>query len=102
MDTGEIAFYLQQQSCQGVGVSLHFIKRVVVDIEDSTEIAQQRLALKHIRVIIQFGIGDFVIVIFIVDFTDDFFKDIFQCNQTARAAKLVHKGSGPVRGEGFL
>ena len=53
MNFREVTIYLEDKSSQGVGIPLNLFERLVVDVENPTEITQRCLSLKDKRVFIQ-------------------------------------------------
>ena len=70
---GEIAFELQQQAGQRVGIALDIVKNIVVECKDFAEIAQKHFAFENIGVVVDLGLAFNVVVVFVVDFADNFF-----------------------------
>ena len=50
---GEVALQLEQQSGKRVGIAFHLGKLIVVDANNLAEVAQQRLSLKDVRVVVE-------------------------------------------------
>ena len=73
----EIAFQFEQQSGQRVGIALYFLEFFVAYFENLAEIGEQRLALKHVCVLVQFGIIALFFVVFVVDFAHYFLQNVF-------------------------
>ena len=86
---GEVALDLQQQAGQRVGLARHLLKLVVIDMEDLAEVAQQRLALETVSVVVELDILALLLVILVVDLADNLLQDVLQRDQSARAAILI-------------
>ena len=86
---GEVALDLQQQAGQRVGLARHLLKLVVIDVEDLAEVAQQRLALETVSVVVELDILALLLVILVVDLADNLLQDVLQRDQSARAAILI-------------
>ncbi len=76
MQREEIAFQLQQQTGEGVGIARYVVELIIIDVEDFAHIAQQGLSLEDIRIVVDLGVGLFLFIIFVVDFSNNLFKDI--------------------------
>ena len=70
---GEIAFELQQQAGQRVGIALDIVKNIVVECKDFAEITQKHFTFEDIGAGINLGVAFDIVVVFIVNLTYDFF-----------------------------
>ena len=90
---GEVAFQFQQQTSQSVSISLNVGEFLIINLQNLSKIAEQRLSFKDKGILVQFGIVTLLLIVLIVDFTYYFFKDILQRHQAAGTTKLVNNDS---------
>ncbi len=94
MQTEEVALDFKEQTGQRVGITHDIIEFIGIYIKYLAEIAQQRLALKEVSVIVELGVGILLLVVLIINFANNLFKDVFQRDKSARATKFInHNGN---------
>ena len=89
MQLGEVALNLQQQTCQRVGITLHLSKCLIVQLQQTVEVAQQRLAFEYEGVRVDTYKALLVLVILVVDLAYNLLQDVLQRHDTAGTSKLV-------------
>ena len=71
----ELAFQLEHQSGQGVGISGDIGKGIFVDVGYFEEVDELSFAFKYPRVVVQFGVAMVFLVVFVAYVSDDFFYE---------------------------
>ena len=91
----DLTHQFQYQTGQGVTFSLYFFENTVLDAQYLAEIVQTGLPFKQPGVLIQLSVGSLIClyVKFIVDFSNDLFNDIFQCQHAGGTTILIHHNS---------
>ena len=85
----EVAFQFQQNTCYCVSITVNIIEFVVANFKYLAEVTHQSLALKKICVDVQSCVRPLFLIVFVVDFADNFFKNILEGYQSACTAELV-------------
>ena len=89
MQDREVTLELEKQTGQRVSITGNIVKLLVINTKNLAEIAQKRLALKDVGIVVELGISILFLVVLVVDFTHDLFEDVLQRHQSARASKLI-------------
>ena len=90
MDAWKITLDFKQQSGQSIGIAFHFLKFLIINIQNLAEVSQQSLTLKNKCIIIQFGVELIFLIILIFNLTYDFLQNILKSYDTACAAKFIY------------
>ena len=86
----ELAFQLEHQSGQGVGISGDIGKGIFVDVGYFEEVDELSFAFKYPRVVVQFGVAMVFLVVFVAYVSDDFFYDVLHRDKPRGASELVY------------
>ena len=93
MQCGKFTFNLKQHPCQCIGIPYHSLKLIFVHFRNLVKVRKLSLSFKYPGMVIQHDIRAFLIIIFIMYLTNNFFNDILHCHQSGSTSELIHNDS---------